>query len=126
MVSGQIKRSDKDYIYVEITEEDLHSFMSICDKQCFDISFHMNRVGYQLQHRALDYMEQHGLHSILINNKQYDSIDDSVDNVASDVGSSENFSGRLAEGLNNEQKMAVKFITKSDNLLPYLLFGPAG
>lgn len=34
--------------------------------------------------------------------------------------------GKLAENLNDEQKMAAKFIAESNNLLPYLLFGPAG
>lgn len=67
--SGQIKRCEKDFIYLEIIEEDFVLLSSNVDKQLFDISSHINRVGYQLQHRALDYLGKHNLHSILINNK---------------------------------------------------------
>lgn len=121
MASGRIRNCDKNSIYVEIIEDDFDFILKHCAKQYFDISFNINRVGYQLQHRALKYMEKHHLHSILINNKQYQYYEDDVDN-------SFEFSleGKFAETLNHEQKEAVKFITKSDNLLPYLLFGPAG
>lgn len=39
------------------------------------------------------------------------------------------FSGKLAGNLNQEQKKATMYIArmnKSENKLPYLLFGPAG
>lgn len=97
---------------------------NFCESQYFDISYNINRLGYQLQHRAIKYVERHNLHSILINNRRFDSHEDDGHDL---LGCSLNgFSGKLAETLNNEQKMAVKCILKSDNMLPYLLFGPAG
>lgn len=126
LASGQIKRCDKDFIYVEIVEDDFDLLRNNADKQYFDIKFHINRVGYQLQHRALKYMGKHNLHSILIDNKQYDAHQDDVDVDYSLECSLDILSGKLAVNLNDEQRMAVKFITMSDNSLPYLLFGPAG
>lgn len=124
MVSGQIKNCDKEFIYVEIVEADVSLLQSCCDRQYFDISFHMKRIGYQLQHRALKYMKKHNLHSILINNKQYEHVDD---DYVGDLFDYSLDSGELAQTLNSEQKMAVDYITKStDNSVPYLLFGPAG
>lgn len=119
--SGQMKGSDKFFIYMEINEEDFDPLKNHCDSQYFDITFNINRTGYQLQHRALRYVESHNLHSVLINNERYSVFDD--DEVEYPLNA---FVGELVENLNEEQKMAVHFITKSDNLLPYLLFGPAG
>lgn len=127
LASGQIKKYDNDFIYVEIVEEEFADLQKYSEKQCFDIRFNMNRVGYQLQHRALDYVRRHSLHSILINNKLYARQYDFVNDVSGSFGNSLNsLSGKFAERLNDEQRIAVKFITKSDNLQPYLLFGPAG
>lgn len=119
--AGQVKRCDKDFIYVEINEEDFDLLRNYCKTKYFDIAFNINRVGYQIQHRALDYLHEHNLHPILIDNPEYDLCQDYR-------GSSVEFStsGKLYESLNDEQKTAVKFIAKSDNFLPYLLFGPAG
>lgn len=122
--SGQVKGCDKDFIYIEIVEDDFSDVRNNCERQYFDIFFNINRVSYQLQHKALKYMDHHKLHSLLINNPKYESHDDDVgDSISCSLNS---FNGKLAEGLNNEQKMAVKFISKSENMLPYLLFGPAG
>lgn len=121
--SGEIKRCNKDFIFIEIVEDDFNDVRNNCERQYFDISFNINRVSYQLQHRALKYMNDHKLHSILINNSEYNYHDDDADDSIYSLNS---FNGKLAEGLNDEQKLAVKSISKSDNKLPYLLFGPAG
>lgn len=99
-------------------EEDFESVHTDWNKQYFDISFHLNRMSYQIQHRALEFVEDHNIHSILINNPKYGRHEDYEDNVSL-------LSGKSTEHLNDEQKMAVMFISESDNLLPYLLFGPA-
>lgn len=118
--SGQIKGADKDFIYVVIDEGDFNSLQMHSNKQHFDIKFHMNRLGYQLQHRAIEYMEKHKLHPILINNNAYYShCDEHIDLPAIIEDSS-------SEKLNHEQKIAVQLIVESNNRLPYLLFGPAG
>lgn len=115
--SGQMKGCDKNFIFVEIDENDFDSLLIYSNKQRFDIQFHMNRVSYQLQHRAIEFMGKHNLHPMLINNTKYDlSLYDEPSLIEHS----------LSGNLNDEQKMAVKFIAKSDNILPYLLFGPAG
>lgn len=125
MVSGRMKSCDKDFIYVEVVEADVGLLQSYCDRQYFDIVFHMNRIGYQLQHRALRYMEKHNLHSILINNKHYEHVDE--DNVGDLFDHSLESADTLNLALNSEQKIAVDNIARStDNSIPYLLFGPAG
>lgn len=82
-------------------------------------------------------MGLHDLHSILINNPKYNFHEDDDVDVSIEY-SSNSFKGKLAQSLNNEQKIAVKFISKplgesdsqsnpkSDIMVPYLLFGPAG
>lgn len=116
---------DRNLIYVDIIEDDFDLLLSNCKRQHFDISFHINRTSYHLQHRVLHFMKEHSLHSILINNEKYNFYED---DSGLDSGSSIEYSakGKLYESLNNEQKIAVKFITNSDDFLPYLLFGPAG
>lgn len=133
--SGRIKRVDKNYIYIQFGENSSENgsdrsacrkidlIRKHCEKQYFDITFNINRTSYQLQHRALNYLERHKLHPILIDNKRYDSyerVDELVENLSG------NFAGKMAEKLNIEQKIAVKNIVSSNSSLPYLLFGPAG
>lgn len=113
---GQMKQYIEDFIYFDIDEKDHSTFLKYFDKHLYDIDFHLNRVAYQLQHR---------LHSILINNKKY-AKQYTFTNDNSPENSSNNLTGKFAENLNDEQRMAVKFIAKSDEKVPYLLFGPAG
>lgn len=100
-----------------------------CQKQYFDIIFNINRTSYLLQHRAVNYIEQHKLHPILINNERYDSHED-VDEAELIEGRSGKFAAsfvsKMAETLNIEQKIAVKNIIDTNSSVPYLLFGPAG
>lgn len=126
VASGQVKGSDKAFIYIEIIEEDFDFVHTNCDKQYFDIEFHINRGPYQIQHRALEYVEKHNVHTMLINNPKYYQSEEHAHRHESSSSSLDKLSGKLAENLNDEQKMAVTFISKSDNFLPYLLFGPAG
>lgn len=121
VASGQMKGADKDFIYIEIVEGDFAFVLSNCDNQYFDIKFHINRGQYQIQHRAIEYFEKHNVHSMLINNPKYDRYEDYVHHLELD-----GLNGKLAKDLNDEQKMAVMYIAKSNNYLPYLLFGPAG
>lgn len=125
VASGRVKSCDKNFIYIQIGEEDIELTRNYCEKQYFDIIFNINRTSYQLQHRALNYVERHHLHPILINNERYNSYED-VDRDELVDHPLISFTGKLAENLNTEQKIAVKYISKSNSLLPYILFGPAG
>lgn len=123
--SGRIIGSDKDYIYLEVAEKDILWLKSHIDqKQLFDINFKINSLPYKIQHKALELAEKFDLHSILINNRRYNSYDELPEEFESSM--EHPFSGKSAESLNEEQKMAVKYIAKMSNSLPYLIFGPAG
>lgn len=92
--------------------------------QYFDITFNMNRTSYQLQHRAIDYLEKHDLHPVLINNIKYDSFEYDYEDEL--VGMPENLAAETSKNLNTEQKTAVQNIISSSSPLPYILFDPAG
>lgn len=70
-ISGLIKGSNKDFIFVEV-DEGFNYLLNNCAKQTYDISFHINRMPFRLQHNALEWMKKHSLFHILINNPTYD------------------------------------------------------
>lgn len=72
MIFGRISVCDEIFIYIEITEgiTELLSW-NMNEFQLFDIIFYKNRTTFQLQHNALNYVKQHRLFSILINNPKY-------------------------------------------------------
>lgn len=123
MASGQITRCDKEFIYMKMGEDDSHHLIKMCEPQRFDISFHINRTSFQMQHKALEFVQNHELYATLINNIEYNAFELEWNGTPSNDYTPK---GELFEKLNEEQKIAVKSIVTSDNLLPYLLFGPAG
>lgn len=64
-IGGQIKGNNKEYIFLEIDEKDI-KHVKIGPK--YEIDFLLNRVPYQVQHMALDYVKKHKLVERLINN----------------------------------------------------------
>lgn len=68
-IDGRIQVCDQNYIYIKIAEgfEEL-SLLNRNSMQFFDINFHMNQTPYQLQLQALDFLVEHQLFEILINN----------------------------------------------------------
>lgn len=71
-ISGQIKASNKEFIFVEIVQEHVAYLKRNCEIESYDIHFHINRVPFQLQRNALDLIANHNLFQHLINNPKYD------------------------------------------------------
>lgn len=69
---GQIKRKSADKIFVEMSDECFSQFGDVAKNHSFDIKFCLNRLPYQLQHLALDYLNDQHLFDVLINNPKYD------------------------------------------------------
>lgn len=74
---GRIKRKSADKIFVEMSDECFSQFGDVAKKYSFDIKFCLNRLPYQLQHLALDYLNDQHLFDVLINNPKYDETGNS-------------------------------------------------
>lgn len=74
-LGGQIKASNKDFIFVEITEKDHCEYLRRNLHRTFDICFHVNRQPFQLQHHALDWIESHRLFDVFVNNSSCEVVD---------------------------------------------------
>lgn len=69
--SGRIKSANREYIFVEIIQKDVDKLKLYCQTQSFDIFFKVNRIPYQIQRKALEYIYEFDLHSKLIFNEKY-------------------------------------------------------
>lgn len=78
ILTGRIQGSNKEHIFLEISEEDVDYLRNNCGQRLFDIHFNMNRIQFQLQHNALNWLEKHGLFSLLVNNPKFDCAEDEV------------------------------------------------
>lgn len=148
-MAGHIKTCNKDFIFIEITEREHCNYILNHPDRSFDIFFHVNRVTFQLQHYALDWMAEHQLFNLFVNSPKYDTHGRNLDGSATDdddytfrfgilffflfqlkfdlIVTIFHHSGTLASKLNAEQKLATINIVQARNQpLPYLLFGPAG
>lgn len=115
-LNGKIKRRESGKIYVEIFNANKWD-----SQEQYDIAFEINRIVYQLQHNALEFIQKHRLFDILINNPSYQyqreecMLNLSACRISTPIG------------LNSEQTKAVDSIISGDNFpLPYLLYGPPG
>lgn len=72
-MTGRVQKCDQSYIYIKIVDgyEDIFNIHKISD-QLFDIYFEINQTTYQLQIQALDYLKEHSLFEVIINNPLYD------------------------------------------------------
>lgn len=70
---GSIKGKDEEKIYIEMYEQSYVSFREKYKNQHFDIFFRFNRLSFRMQHFALDFIRDHGMYNLLINNPAYDS-----------------------------------------------------
>lgn len=86
------------------------------NKQEYDITFHTNRLAFQLQHEALKWMKDHGLFEIMIKNPEYKTFRKQRQEC------------KYVERayLNKEQNLAVENILALNDSIPYLLHGPPG
>lgn len=121
-IPGKIKGCNKEWIFVEIPDINHIQYLRNNCSQTYNITFETNRTPFQLQHNVLKMIAEHNLFSLLIDNPQYGS-----NNIFCGKRNEFTFNGRLANNLNEEQKLAVNNIVKATNYpLPYLIFGPPG
>lgn len=72
-IVGHIKTCNKDFIFVEIAEREHCNYILNHPDRTFDIFFHVNRVTFQLQHYALDWMVKHQLFQLFVNSPKYET-----------------------------------------------------
>lgn len=68
---GQVVRVKDQKVYIDIFAEKFQRLLNSHISERYDIIFRMNRVPYQLQHYALEFIEQHNLFTRLIDNSFY-------------------------------------------------------
>lgn len=74
-LGGQVKGCNKEFIFIEITEKEHSDYLRANLHQFYDIIFHVNRVPFQLQHYALEWIESHRLFNVLLNNPKFEIVD---------------------------------------------------
>lgn len=70
-ISGQICFIRDNQVVIEIFPDCCERLEHIYRFDTFDITFQLNSTPYQLQHTALDYIQNHNLFDVLINNPLY-------------------------------------------------------
>lgn len=70
-ISGQICFIRDNRVVIEIFPDCCERLEHIYRFDTFDITFQLNSTPYQLQHTALDYIQNHNLFDVLINNPLY-------------------------------------------------------
>lgn len=119
VLDGEIILKKQNKIFVELSGD---MPCEPVEDQLYDIFFHHNRTFYLMQHLTLDFIEDHQLFELLINNPLY----------STDSGKALNMNNNCEEtqtldGLNEEQLEAVKRIAGGDYYpCPFLLYGPPG
>lgn len=68
---GEIDRINNGAIYINIFPKSVKAVQDSYKKVVYTIHFVLNRVPYQLQHLALDFIKEHNLFGQLINNPRY-------------------------------------------------------
>lgn len=114
-LDGEIILKKKNKIVVELSGDP-------ADDQLYDIVFHQNRSFFLMQHFALDFIKNHKLFELLINNPLYSVNSAEATNMNKGCEKMETF-----DGLNEEQSEAVRNIVSGDYYpCPFLLYGPPG
>lgn len=70
-IFGQCYRVREKKIYIEIFQQSIKMIRKAHKNELYDISFVLNRMPFQLQHYALDFVENEQLFNKLINNSYY-------------------------------------------------------
>lgn len=68
---GQVYRIRERKIFIEIFNYSFRKIQKNHKQELYDISFILNRMPYQVQHQALDFIEKEDLFTKLINNSYY-------------------------------------------------------
>lgn len=143
MISGQVKGCNKEFIFMDIADDKECEYLKRNLHSSYDIYFRGNRLPFQLQHQALEWIVNHRLYKNFVNHPNYELITSvvpvsqnhvfrytfwrTVKRILVSIVPYVFFRGKLASKLNEEQKTAVINIVRGGNKpLPYLLFGPAG
>lgn len=124
-ISGSISGRDGNRIYVFLNDA-LERFN---ENNFYDIHFEVNRIPFQVQHRALDFIKSHKLYEILIENPKYSSSQEKEYANRNEHSEWTTLceSDEVNNSLNDEQIQAVKKILSGEyRPLPYILYGPAG
>lgn len=119
-LNGKIKQRKGEKIIVEIFNAYKYDHFTT-----YDLTFETNRIVYQLQHSALEFIEKHEIFNILINHPDYyRQIEDRWPSRSTSVFANSNAN---QNDLNDEQMQAIDCIVEGNNYpLPYLLYGPPG
>lgn len=116
--NGKILRRELEKIFVNI-----YPGWECNDVDTYAIVFEINRMGFQLQHNALNYIKNHALFSIFVNNPLYYS----QNAILPSINANHSISNSNSNELNNEQYQAIEHIVNGQyNPVPYLLYGPPG
>ena len=75
---GQVLRVKDKKIYIEIFPESFNQVRNSHKSQLYDINFTVNRVPFQLQHLALEFIKTDKLFPKLIKNKEYLKTDNAT------------------------------------------------
>lgn len=125
-VPGEIQRCTEHHMYVyvhnRVKYKKFCELISRRDYHTFNIELCINQLPFQIQHTALQFVWEHDLFSILIQNPRYETKGEVVE-------SREKFeiNCKSEENLNAEQRIAIEYIVKAESApCPYILFGPAG
>lgn len=70
-VHGQVQRVRDKKIYIEIFPHSVKYVSKAYKDELYDICFILNRMPYQMQHYALNFIEKEDLFTKLINNSYY-------------------------------------------------------
>lgn len=73
-IQGQVKGNNKEFIFVEINESDVSRIKTTVE---YAIEFQLNRLPFQVQHLALEFVMRHRLVEKFINNPLLDNPNDS-------------------------------------------------
>ncbi|KAG4068951.1 hypothetical protein HA402_005099 [Bradysia odoriphaga] len=121
-IGGSISRRDNEKIYVSLYD----GVERFNEDTLYDIKFKINRIPFQVQHKALDFIRSHKLFEILIENPKY-STQETHPHENEHRESAMLCENELNNSLNEEQIQAVQRISSGNyHPLPYILYGPAG
>lgn len=125
LAAGQVIGSRNNILFLKITqncEEILCCYRNT--EQYFSIKFGLNRMIYKILMNTMEWVKEHRLFGVLINNEIYDQVDHSISKPFDDQKA---FNCPSTSKLNYEQKVAVQHIVFDENIkVPMLLHGPPG
>lgn len=96
LIQGQIKGNNKEFIFLEINENDVPHINTTA---MYAIEFQLNRLPFQVQHLALNYVAEHDLFKNFINNPILDIPNDS--NECNDLNETCSFGQRYVDAIKN-------------------------